>query len=608
MPEYCRKPPQLAVRTPPDESSNTRELSSKSAMQNKLRVGLLIDSSWLPAWAFRSLEQVANLDCAEICLVIQNRAGRVGRICGSTPTQEQNIAYRLLDKWDRAFFRRGPDAFMLRDAKELLSKLPVITVETAEGTRSGYFSAPDIAQIKRYRLDILIKMGFEHLRGEILTAARYGVWAHYHGDPRTVRSNLPGFWEVSECIPKTGCILYVLENDQSFGRILYRSSVPTFSFSPYRNRMCCYWRSSVLLARQVKLLHRLGEKGFLAEVARYNAPFEPYDRRTYNSESPSALAWACLRIAWQAARELFLRATCRGVWHLLVDTSTTQSLEIPSFKKITPPKDRFWADPHLIQKDGTNYVFVEEYVYRARKGRISVIEIDSNGMNGAPIPVLSRDYHLSYPFVFEHEGTYFMVPESSDNSTIDIYECVKFPMEWKFQMTLMSNVKAVDTTIFHHEGTWWLFTGITEHEGAFPAVELFLFYSNKLLTTQWKPHVLNPIVSDATASRPAGRLFTAHGRIYRPSQDCSRRYGYAIHINEVQCLTPSQYREHPVAKIEPNWDRGTIATHTYSSGEGLTIIDGFSIRPKILGNAPRPTGRLGRTDRMSPIVGMEESN
>ncbi len=71
---------------------------------------------------------------------------------------------------------------------------------------------------------------------------------------------------------------------------------------------------------------------------------------------------------------------------------------------IEPPKDSFLADPFVIARDGKNYVFVEEYPYREGKGVISVLEIDPDGRIGTVQRVLERPYHLSYPFVFEHEG------------------------------------------------------------------------------------------------------------------------------------------------------------------------------------------------------------
>jgi hypothetical protein len=61
-----------------------------------------------------------------------------------------------------------------------------------------------------------------------------------------------------------------------------------------------------------------------------------------------------------------------------------------------------------------------------------------------------------------------MVPESIHNRSTDLYECIEFAHRWKLRMNLIENALAVDTTLFHYDGKWWLFTGIAENEGSIP--------------------------------------------------------------------------------------------------------------------------------------------
>ncbi|HOG47928.1 MAG TPA: hypothetical protein PLB78_14965, partial [Anaerolineae bacterium] len=248
---------------------------------------------------------------------------------------------------------------------------------------------------------------------------------------------------------------------------------------------------------------------------------------------------------------------------------------------LVPPKDRFWADPHVIRTGDTYHVFLEEYLYNAGKGRISVMQIDDRGTVTGPTPVLEEEHHLSYPSVFSWEGRYYMVPESAHRRTIDLYEGIEFPWKWQFRMHLMENVRAVDSTIFSHQGTWWLFTGIAEHEGAFPQVELFLFFSNELFTNRWQPHPMNPIVSDVKRARPAGSVFSQGGRIIRPSQDCSRRYGYGFDLNEIVALSETEYAERPLASVRPRSHSRALATHTYARDGRLTMIDACMRRSRL---------------------------
>ena len=147
-------------------------------------------------------------------------------------------------------------------------------------------------------------------------------------------------------------------------------------------------------------------------------------------------------------------------------------------------------------------------------------------------------------------------------------------------MNLLENVKAMDSTIFYKNNKFWLFANVVGIEGALTTEELFLFSSDNLLSDKWESHLNNPIVSDVRSSRPAGRLFWNNGKLYRPSQDCSARYGYSTIINEIEVFDEKDYKEHKVTSIIPNWDNKTVATHTLSFDHGLSVIDATVKRRK----------------------------
>jgi hypothetical protein len=271
-----------------------------------------------------------------------------------------------------------------------------------------------------------------------------------------------------------------------------------------------------------------------------------------------------------------------GQWFLMFNLDDDLSTSFRKFKKIIPPKDRFWADPHIIVMNKKFYIFIEEFMYTTMKGHISVIEMERNGNYSEPRKVLEKNYHLSYPFIFEWEGNLYMLPESSQNKTIELYECIEFPHKWVHKMDFMKGLVAFDSTLLYHDKKWWLFTNIVENEGAPIDDELFLFYSEELLTIDWKHHPLNPIISDVKKARSAGRIFKKNNRLYRPSQDCSKIYGYAFNLQEIVILTETDYDEKTISSVKPNWEKKIEGTHTFSYEEGLTIIDAFMRKRKIL--------------------------
>jgi hypothetical protein len=138
----------------------------------------------------------------------------------------------------------------------------------------------------------------------------------------------------------------------------------------------------------------------------------------------------------------------------------------------------------------------------------------------------------------------------------------------------MENIIAVDSTLFYHEKKWWMFTSIDETESWLkPFTELFLFFTDDLFSGTWKSHPGNPIVTDLKASRQAGNIFSHMGRIYRPAQDCSRRYGRAMKISEITRLDEQAYEETPVLDIEPDWNKSVIGTHTINFNDDVIVLD-----------------------------------
>jgi hypothetical protein len=227
------------------------------------------------------------------------------------------------------------------------------------------------------------------------------------------------------------------------------------------------------------------------------------------------------------------------------------------------------------------YIFVEEFIYKHKKGHISYFKLDPPGNTQGPFRVLEEEYHLSYPFVFKSNGQYYMVPESVENKTISLYECIDFPDNWKFKLNLMENVLAVDTTLFYYKNKWWLFTGMPADQSSFPFVQLFLFFSDDLFSGKWNPHPQNPLITDYKKSRPAGSIFVDDGKIFRPSQDSSKMYGYGVDLNEILLLSEFEYIEERRFSVRPEWDKGVEATHTFAREGQLTVIDAFMRRRKI---------------------------
>jgi hypothetical protein len=239
--------------------------------------------------------------------------------------------------------------------------------------------------------------------------------------------------------------------------------------------------------------------------------------------------------------------------------------------ELTDPGSRFFADPFPVEKDGRIYLFLEDFDHRLGRGHISVMAFGDEGPLGTPQPVLRLPTHLSYPFVFEHKGEMWMIPESCATASIDLYRATDFPGGWTKEATLVSGPVASDATVFEHDGRWWMLA--TVKDGGSFSDALFAWWADDL-AGPWYAHRRNPLMVDIATARPAGRVVRRGGRLIRPFQDCRDGYGRALGLAEILRLDDENFAQRVLTVVRPGplW-RGRHL-HTLNRAGRLECIDG----------------------------------
>ena len=527
-----------------------------------LRLGVVLQGTQIPAWQYVALSRLGAGTFAEIVVAVEADFDEIPPSAAARTSPIEAALVRLADRLD-AKMTCEEDALAATDATPVLREVPV--VQGRDPRRSGL----DADLLRPYDLDILIDFSGCEIAGSAAGAARYGVWRIAHPYLQAHARSTAAFWPVYHRWPVAETVVEAVDAHGDRRAIArFFPAIHPHSIKLTTHAMC--WRAASLLPQTVRALHETGELVPDDRVAKLRTP----------AGRPGS-AHLALHIARNVARRARASASRRLMldqWILMCGHGEPFTASPAQFRKIVPPKDRFWADPHLVHRDGSHYAFIEECPFATGKGHIAVLRIGADGTHDEAVTVLERDYHLSYPFVFEHDGTLYMVPESEANRTIDLYRCVDFPAKWELVTTLMRDVTATDSTLVHRDGRWWLFANMVDVAGASFSEELYLFYSDALVGGEWKPHRRNPIVSDARRARPAGALIRRDGRLYRPAQDCSVRYGYGIRLHEIDTLSELEYHEHEVRSILPTWDSRIVATHTVTHAAGLTMIDALQPR------------------------------
>ena len=251
---------------------------------------------------------------------------------------------------------------------------------------------------------------------------------------------------------------------------------------------------------------------------------------------------------------------------------------------ITDVKASFVADPFMIKKDDTWYMFFEVFNELTDQGDIGLASsTDFVNWKYKKI-VLDEQFHISYPFVFESQGETYMIPESAEAKDLRLYKAAEFPYRWQYVKTMLKGDFG-DHSLLQYKNVWWLFAGADPHHNS----SLRLFYADSLFG-EWKEHLKSPIIShNANKARPGGRMILFNGVVYRLGQDCDPTYGAALNAFEVAELTKVSYREkvckfNPVLKAHGNgWARHgmhQLDVYQIEKEKWVGCVDGY--RKKIV--------------------------
>jgi len=538
-----------------------------------LRVGFLSDGLIVDAWVERMLARIDDAEYAEIALLVLSGNPRSDAEPPGVPRSP--LRHRMLKHLNDPGVIGERSAFEPQSIQDRYAHVPRIRLESRKSSVDPCTEA-EMTRLRSHGLDVLLCMNLRLMPDGISAIARYGVWSLIGGDGRDTLGGSVGIREVLEGTPTSGAALIRLVSGTGRAEELDRTRTATHPTSISHNRETLSWTALSLVPRALKRLHRDGEKTLSIQRGESATTLNAADPKTESLESMSlpGLTTRLLGLWTRRMRRSLRHRLYEEQWHLRYAFENSPSLGFARFASLRSPGDRFWADPMPVYHDGRWHIFFEDYRPAVGRGRISMISFDENLAPQPAREALVRPYHLSYPHVFHWDDRLWMIPETASNRTVELYECLGFPDQWELRRQVLRDHYIVDSTLVRHGTTWYLFTNEVENPGASSWTETFLYLNQgDLLDGDWTPHPDNPIRSDATCARPAGPLFHKDGKLFRPAQDCSRRYGGAMVIHEITEMSPERYAEHTVARIQADWEPGLQGTHTFSHRPGLTVID-----------------------------------
>lgn len=266
-------------------------------------------------------------------------------------------------------------------------------------------------------------------------------------------------------------------------------------------------------------------------------------------------------------RKLFLD----GEWNIAIrkKTSSNDLFDYSAPFKPIPHHIKYWfADPMLFSANGKHYIFCEAYDRKLDCGKLGYFVIKENGEVGEFKECLSQNYHLSYPCVFKHDKDFYMIPESGENSSLDLYKATLFPDKWEKISSFDVDLFA-DPTVFLFKNKLYLFVYEEREKYVGKVYEINMKEKDlRLIDTKVYKH---------NVGRGAGFFINKNGHLYRPVQNSQEMYGKSLLFNEITSVEPKFIETTAFSldnnKVKLNKKTGLDRVHTYSGDGFFEVID-----------------------------------
>ena len=519
-------------------------------VREQLRIGVMCLGPEVSLWEKQCIDHLLATGYAEICLMIIDAPENYPTRSFYRKLVGVGFSKFLFNVYLKTLYR--PASLRKASIRELFDRTPSIScIVQKKGKYSQYFRKEDLEQIRSYDLDVILRFGFNIIRGEILEVSRYGVWSFHHDDEMRYRGGPPCFWEIYYKDAETGSVLQRLTDELDGGIVLKKGIFRTKSYSYAKSVDQAYfetakwpaWVAADIVHQSAGYLHGF-PTSTIAPIYRYptNGQFLKF----------LIIMWGnFIRSAW--SRLFMMQQWNVALIRMSIHDFLRQPADAPKTFLKLKNRSTFNADCFGRKQGNHTAVLFEELDYsKEAKGALVVALVDHEGTEIKRIKPsgIADTTHLSYPYLFEEDGDVYLVPESGAQKKVILYKAEQFPARWKEESVLLNGAYYFDASLLKYENKYWLF--FTLHDQMFDAnLHLHLAYSDTI-GGPYTLHLQNPVKVSARSARPAGTMFKdQNGRLIRPAQNFCKTYGGSIVLNEVIKLNEKEYEEREAGELVP---------------------------------------------------------
>lgn len=532
-----------------------------------MRIGVLInDLNHLLDWELRVIERMTEHPILKLDLLILD-----GRKVDKH--QSKLTLGRFLLKIQTIMERKFFGIVDISNKEKIIDSLNKINRIFINPIRRGVIDLirdGDAKNIKKHKLDLIIKLGFDIIVGQVTGLSKHGIWALFHSEESMNPIDVAGFWETTS---KHSIVCVSLEQLTDKAETAY--IIDKAFFNPYSS----FARTNAhILEASISILfkhiNKLISADSVSDLSIHN--------HSLNYKYPGF--WHVLKYLFafyiKAINELLsildyrLFGTRYECWTLFLGEGELSDSTLANVKAISPPKNEYWADPFIYNYKNNTYILFENFSYSSKKAKISCGRLENNDLVDIT-DVLDLDYHLSFPNIFEVDNEIYLMPETGDNKRLEVYRCISFPDKWELYTTAFEGEVVKDPVFYTDEhGQRWLFISKSSGVNSTLDNELHIYQVDSIKLNKLKSHAQNPVIIDARTARNAGAIFNREGKIYRPSQaNIDGIYGRALNMNTIDKLTLDDYQETRITTVYPDFRKGLMSMHHFHQLNHLFVID-----------------------------------
>jgi hypothetical protein len=512
-----------------------------------MNIAVLTDDFTIEKWQLEALKNIQ--DIAETVLLIN---------CTNTKYKRYYLINFLYYLWNYFFvrnkFRKKTNIYK----SKLFNKIQIVNFKSV--IDGNWQSIPtDILQLlKDKKINIIVKFGLNLLKvNENYNQIK--IISYHHGDPEFYRGKAPCFYEILQDFSHLGIIVQNITNEIDKGEILYEIKAKLYKSSYKKSLENCYKNSIPLLRKSILNLNANKKL-----------------KKNYNSKLnklPSNFIFIkfMVKLFYNKLSRIIYLLFFYKKWKLAI--SNYKNINRLSFEyselKFKSWKHLFFADPFFINK---NEIIFEGFNFIRGVGEIIYYNMLNNNFKN----ISNSKTHLSYPSFFSVNKSKIILPEMAEDSQQHyyIYDEISNTIKNKKKIKGFENYKILDPTMLQYNDTFFIFCNLKNQ----PMENLYIFWSNDI-NNIFKPHKLNPVVTDIFSSRMAGNLIVENNILYRLGQNNSEGYGDGITINQIDVLSPTLYVESYFNKIK---FEKTYGPHTFNIYQNLCISDSYEIKFNLL--------------------------